>query len=60
MYTLIEHETTPRKLTPFKLLRYQIAIMKQHLDQWHQTLLIVISLLFYRVKKVHIYLAQIL
>ena len=51
IYTLIEHETTPRKLTPFKLLRYQIAIMKQHLDQGHQTLPIVIPLLFYRGKK---------
>ncbi|KAF5279925.1 hypothetical protein FQR65_LT15160 [Abscondita terminalis] len=51
IYTLIEHETTPRKLTPFKLLRYQIAIMKQHLDQGHQTLPVVIPLLFYRGKK---------
>ena len=51
IYTLIEHETTPRKLTPFKLLRYQIAIMKQHLDQGYQTLPIVIPLLFYRGKK---------
>ena len=47
IYTLIDHETTPSKLTPFKLLRYQIAIMKQHLDQGHQTLPIVIPLLFY-------------
>jgi recombination-promoting nuclease RpnB len=51
IYTLVEHETTPRKLTPFKLLRYQIAIMKQHLDQGHQTLPIVIPLFFYRGKK---------
>ena len=33
IYTLIEHETTPRKLTPFKLLRYQIAIMNDQLQQ---------------------------
>ncbi|WP_218813609.1 Rpn family recombination-promoting nuclease/putative transposase [Rickettsiella endosymbiont of Dermanyssus gallinae] len=51
IYTLIEHETTPSKLTPFKLLRYQIAIMKQHLDQGNKTLPIVIPLLFYRGKK---------
>ena len=51
IYTLIEHETTPRKLTPFKLLRYQIAIMNQHLQQGNQTLPIVIPLLFYRGKK---------
>lgn len=51
IYTLIEHETTPNKLTPFKLLRYQIAIMKQHLDQGNKTLPIVIPLLFYRGKK---------
>lgn len=51
IYTLIEHETIPNKLTPFKLLRYQIAIMKQHLDQGNKTLPIVIPLLFYRGKK---------
>ena len=51
IYTLIEHETTPNKLTPFKLLRYQIAIMKQHLDQGNKALPIVIPLLFYRGKK---------
>lgn len=51
IYTLIEHETTPRKLTAFKLLRYQVAIMKQHLEQGNQTLPIVIPLLFYRGKK---------
>lgn len=51
IYTLIEHETIPRKLTLFNLLCYQIAIMKQHLDQGHQILPIVIPLLFYRGKK---------
>jgi predicted transposase/invertase (TIGR01784 family) len=48
IYALIEHLTTPDKLTCFKLLRYQLAIMKQHLDQGHDTLPVVIPLLFYR------------
>lgn len=54
IYTLIEHETIPNKLTPFKLLRYQIAIMKQHLDQGNKTLPIVIpiSMSGYGFKKV--------
>lgn len=51
IYTLLEHETTPHKLTPFKLLRYQIAIMKQHLDQGNKALPTVVPLLFYRGKK---------
>lgn len=48
IYALIEHLTTPDKLTPFKLLRYQIPIMKQHLDNGHDTLPVVVPLLFYR------------
>ena len=51
IYTLIEHLTTPSKLTPFKLLRYQVAIMKQYLDQGHETLPVVVPLLFYRGKQ---------
>jgi predicted transposase/invertase (TIGR01784 family) len=48
IYTLIEHLTTPKKLTAFTLLRYQVAIMKQHVDQGYDTLPIVVPLLFYR------------
>ena len=48
IYTLIEHLTTPKKLTSFTLLRYQIAIMKQHLNKGHGTLPVVVPLLFYR------------
>jgi len=48
IYTLIEHLTTPKKLTSFTLLRYQIAIMKQHIDKGHNTLPVVVPLLFYR------------
>lgn len=48
IYTLIEHLTTPKKLTSFTLLRYQIAIMKQHIDKGYDTLPVVVPLLFYR------------
>lgn len=48
VYVLIEHESTAQKLAPFKLLRYQISIMKQHLEQGHLRLPVVIPLLFYR------------
>jgi predicted transposase/invertase (TIGR01784 family) len=50
IYTLIEHLTTPKKLSAFTLLRYQIAIMKQHVDKGYNTLPVVVPLLFYRGK----------
>ena len=28
-----EHQSSPDKLMPFRMLRYKLAIMKQHLDQ---------------------------
>ncbi len=48
IYTLIEHLTSPDRLVPFKLLRYQIPIMQQHLDNNHNRLPIVVPILFYR------------
>ncbi len=48
IYTLIEHESAPGKLTPFKLLRYQVGLMKQHLDQNNELLPVIVPILFYR------------
>lgn len=33
LYALVEHQSTPDKLMPFRLLRYTIAIMDRHLKQ---------------------------
>jgi recombination-promoting nuclease RpnB len=50
LYPLIEHETTPEKMTPFKISRYVHAIMDQHLKQGHADLPIVVPILYYRGK----------
>ncbi|OJA00989.1 hypothetical protein BEV13_01440 [Rickettsiella grylli] len=50
LYPLIEHETTPDKMTPFKIARYVHAIMDQHLKQGHAFLPIVVAMLYYRGK----------
>ncbi len=47
-YILLEHESAVGKLTPFKLWRYQSAIMKQHLNQGDTLLPVVLPLIFYR------------
>lgn len=48
IYLNVEHQSTPQELMAFRLLRYKIAIMKQHLDQGHKKLPSVISILFYQ------------
>jgi predicted transposase/invertase (TIGR01784 family) len=50
LYPLIEHETTPEKMTPFKISRYVHAIMDQHLKQGYADLPIVVPILYYRGK----------
>ena len=47
IYVLIEHQSTPDKLMPFRLMRYTLAAMQQHLDAGHSTLPLVIPMLFY-------------
>ncbi|WP_010598074.1 Rpn family recombination-promoting nuclease/putative transposase [Rickettsiella massiliensis] len=51
VYINVEHQSSPNKLMPFRMLRYKLAIMKQHLDQGHKKLPTVISILFYHGKK---------
>lgn len=48
LYLLTEHWSTPKKLIPFILLKYQLAIMEQHLKTFGgSTLPIVYPLVFY-------------
>jgi predicted transposase/invertase (TIGR01784 family) len=50
VHCLIEHVSQATDLTPFQVLRYQIAAMKQHLDQGNKKLPVIIPLIFYRGK----------
>lgn len=47
IYVLIEHQSTPDKLMPFRLMRYTLSAIQQHLDAGHSTLPLVIPMLFY-------------
>ena len=48
LYTLVEHQRKPDKLMPFRLLKYTVAIMEQHLKTTQgQALPVVYPLLFY-------------
>ncbi|MEC5344743.1 Rpn family recombination-promoting nuclease/putative transposase [Brenneria populi] len=48
IYCLIEHQSRPEKLMAFRLLRYCLAAMQQHLAQGHKQLPLVVPLLFYQ------------
>ncbi len=48
LYILVEHQTNPDKLMPYRLLRYMLRIMDQHLKQTQaKTLPVVFPLVFY-------------
>ena len=51
VYINVEHQSTPQEMMPFRMLRYKLAIMKQHLDQGYKKLPAVIPMLFYHGKK---------
>lgn len=48
VYTLIEHQSSPDKHMSFRMMRYAIAAMQQHLDAGHTQLPLVIPILFYQ------------
>ncbi|EHH1077045.1 Rpn family recombination-promoting nuclease/putative transposase [Vibrio parahaemolyticus] len=50
VYALIEHQSSPDKHMGFRLMRYTIAAMKQHLEAGNDTLPLVVPLLFYHGK----------
>ena len=47
IYALIEHQSRPEKLIPFRMLRYSIAAMQQHLNAGNEHLPLVLPLMFY-------------
>lgn len=47
IYVVIEHQSTADPHMAFRLMRYAIAAMQRHLDAGHQTLPLVIPMLFY-------------
>ncbi|MEZ9546025.1 MULTISPECIES: Rpn family recombination-promoting nuclease/putative transposase [Vibrio] len=50
VYALIEHQSRPDKHMAFRLMRYAIAAMQQHIDAGHEYLPLVIPLQFYHGK----------
>lgn len=48
IHVLIEHQSTPDKYMAFRLLRYAIAAMQNHLQAGNETLPLVIPVLFYQ------------
>ena len=47
MYVLVEAQSTAEKLMAFRLLKYQMSIMKRHLDNGYKTLPVIVPILFY-------------
>ena len=50
VFALIEHQSRPDKNMAFRLMRYAIAAMQQHIDAGHEHLPLVIPLQFYHGK----------
>ena len=50
IHVLIEHQSTPDKQIAFRLMRYAVAAMQQHLEAGHTHLPLVIPILFYQGK----------
>ncbi|WP_318386002.1 Rpn family recombination-promoting nuclease/putative transposase [Enterobacter sp.] len=48
VYVLVEHQSSPDKHMAFRLMRYAVAAMQQHLDAGHKKLPLVIPMLFYQ------------
>jgi conserved hypothetical protein (putative transposase or invertase) len=51
VYALIEHQSSPDKHMAFRLMRYAFAAMQRHLEAGHDTLPLVIPMLFYHGEK---------
>lgn len=47
IYVIIEHQSAPDAHMAFRLLRYALAAMQQHLDAGHKQLPLVVPMLFY-------------
>ena len=55
VYLNVEHQSTPQELMPFRMLRYKMAIMQQHLARGNKKLPAVIPMLFYHGKGLYPY-----
>jgi predicted transposase/invertase (TIGR01784 family) len=51
LYLLLEHQSTPDTLLPFRRLQYNVALMETHLKQGNKTLPIIISMCVYHGKQ---------
>lgn len=51
VHVLIEHQSSPDRRMPFRLVRYAVATMQRHLEAGHKKLPLVISVLFYTGKR---------
>ncbi|MCZ4061093.1 Rpn family recombination-promoting nuclease/putative transposase [Pantoea sp. LMR881] len=51
VHVLIEHQSSPDRHMAFRMMRYAVAAMQRHLDAGHQTLPLVIPVLFYQGKR---------
>lgn len=61
IYILVEHQSEPQKLMPFRILKYMIAIMEDHLKNTHgNTLPIVYPMIFYSGAKPYNYSTDLL
>lgn len=47
IYVVIEHQSAPVAHMPFRMMRYAIAAMQNHLDAGHSALPLVVPMLFY-------------
>ena len=47
IYALIEHQSSPDKFMAFRLMRYTLVAIQRHLDAGHDTLPLVVPILFY-------------
>ena len=48
IYCLVEHQSSPQKLMAFRLMRYSLAAMQQHIEKGYKELPVVIPVLFYQ------------
>lgn len=46
IYVVIEHQSKPEELMAFRMMRYSIAAMQNHLDAGYKELPLVIPMLF--------------
>jgi predicted transposase/invertase (TIGR01784 family) len=47
IYCLVEHQSSPDRLMAFRLFRYSLAVIQQHLDKGYKKIPLIVPLLFY-------------